>query len=278
MKAIVAPHDTSAWCLRIVCENGITIRLTDYPFDLTMSNSQIYRTDSGYSPSSLSEVSTLAPSAFDLEGIVGNGGITRDQIAGRIFDGAKIFLFRVDYLNPVEDYEECGCGWLGKTELIDGKYRIEMMSLSDALNEGVSVTCTPLCRHAFGSTGYAECGIALGPLTVTGTLTHVGSAAVVRDSTRGEAEDWFGAGTLRMTSGPNVGMRPVEIKSYAADGTISLQEPLYYLPSVGQTYEMIPGCRKRRTEDCKIKWNNVLNHGGFPDTPPSSTYQTVGTN
>lgn len=275
MKTIVAPYETSAWCLRLVCANGTVVGLTDYPYDLTMGNGQVYKTDAGYSPSSLIEVSTLAPSALDLEGIVGNGGITRDQIAGGIMDGAEMFLFRVDYLNPVEDYEECGRGWLGKTELVDEKYKIEMMSLSDALNEGVSVTCTPLCRHALGSQGYAECGLSLAALTVTGTLTHVTSASVIRDSSRGEASDWFGAGTFRMTSGPNVGMRPIEIKAYAANGTITLQEPLYFAPSPGDAYEMIAGCRKRRTEDCKNKHNNVVNFGGFPDLPPSSAYQST---
>lgn len=278
MKATVAPYETSAWCLRIVCENSTIIRLTDYPFDLVMSNGQVYESDSGYSASSLSEVSTLAPSALDLEGIVGHGGVSRAEIASGMLDGASLFLFRVDYLNPVEDYEECGRGWLGKTELIDDKYRIEMMSLSDALNESVTVTCTPLCRHDLGSSGYAECGVSLAPLTVTSTLTHVTNATVFRDSSRGEAADWFGAGTFRMTSGPNVGMRPIEIKSYAADGTITLHEPLYYLPTVGQSFEMIPGCRKRKTEDCKNKYNNILNFGGFPEAPPSSVYQSVGSN
>ena len=275
MKVTVANYETRVTCLRIVCANGTVVRLTDYPYDLTMSNGQVYKTDAGYSPSSLSEVSTLAPSAFDLEGIVGNGVVTRDQIAGGIMDGAEMFLFRVDYLNPVEDYEECGRGWLGKTELVDEKYKIEMMSLSDALNEGVSVTCTPLCRHDLGSQGYAECGLSLASLTVTGTLTHVTSASVIRDSSRGEASDWFGAGTFRMTSGPNVGMRPIEIKAYDSDGTITLQGPLYFSPAPGDMYEMIAGCRKRRTEDCKNKFNNVLNHGGFPDLPPSSAYQST---
>lgn len=278
MKSTVAPYETAAWCVRIECTNGTVIRMTDYVFDLTMSNGQIYKTDAGYSASSLSETNSLSPSALDVEGIIDIGGITRYQVASGVLDGASVYLFRVNYLAPVEDYEKCGRAFIGKTEIIDQKYRVEMMMLADALNESVSVQCTPLCRHAFGSTGYAECGVALGPLTVTGTITHVTDGTVFRDSARTEAIDWFGAGTLRMTSGDNVGMRAIEIKSYAADGTITLHDPLYFVPTIGDTYEMIPGCRKRRTEDCITKWDNILNFGGFPDLPPSSTYQSVGGN
>src|SRR5690606_9793479 len=98
--------------------------------------------------------------------------------------------------------------------------------------------------------------------TVTGTLTAVTSAAIVRDATRAEAADWFGAGTLRYTSGPNVGLKPLEIKRHEADGTIETFEPAYYPPSVGDAYELVPGCRKRLA-DCRDKWDNVVNFGGF---------------
>jgi hypothetical protein len=29
----------------------------------------------------------------------------------------------------------------------------------------------------------------------------------------------------------------------------------------------VPGCRKRRTEDCNPKFSNVVNFRGFPDVP-----------
>ena len=48
MKTTVAPFDTLAICLRIVCTNGTTIRVTRYPRDLVMSNGQVYLTGSGF--------------------------------------------------------------------------------------------------------------------------------------------------------------------------------------------------------------------------------------
>lgn len=112
--------------------------------------------------------------------------------------------------------------------------------------------------------------------TVTGTLTGVTSAAVFADSGRSEADDTFGAGTIQFTSGPNAGLKALEIKSFAG-GVITTYEPFYYLPVVGNSYSMVRGCRKRLS-DCqnRVGGSNVLNFGGFPWIPTGSTYAQVG--
>jgi len=48
------------------------------------------------------------------------------------------------------------------------------------------------------------------------------------------------------------------------------------LPQVGDTFVMIPGCRKR-LEDCRDKWVNIINFFGFTRIPTASTYQQIGT-
>ena len=275
MKTTVVANETAAWCVRIECTNGTTVRLTTYPFDLTMSNATVYLTDSGYEATAYQATSTMAPSAIDLEGIAGIAGISRDEIASGVFDGAKVLIFKTNFLSPVEDEEEVTAGWFGKATLEDEHYRIEGVSIVDALNESIAVTVTPGCRHTFGSQGYAECGIDLTTVDVTGTLTGITSSSVFRDSSRTEAADWFGAGTIRFTSGPNAGLKAFEIKSYAADGTITLHEPLYYVPTVGDAYVMTPGCRK--TFAACVAHGNGINFGGFKDMPLKSTYTQIGT-
>jgi uncharacterized phage protein (TIGR02218 family) len=98
---------------------------------------------------------------------------------------------------------------------------------------------------------------------------------VFQDTGRGEAADYFGAGTIEFTSGANAGLRAKGVRAYAADGTVTLFEPLHYLPVVGDTYSMVPGCRQR-LEDCRDKWNNVVNFGGFTFVPVGSKYGKVG--
>lgn len=272
MKTTVAPYGTSALCLRIVCTNGTTIRITRYPVDLAMSNGQVYQTGSGFDFTDYTSAAGFSPSAIDLEGILGFAGVTHDAVASGIFDNARAYLFACNYLNPVEDYEPIVASLLGKATLTDDGYRFEEMGLLDALNQSAGLTYTASCSHRFGD---SKCGKALGPLTVTGTLTTVSSDQIVRDSARLESADYFAYGTLQFTSGANAGLKPVEIKRHEADGTIEVFEPFYYVPAPGDSYTLIPGCRKRLA-DCRDKWNNVINHFGFPYMPTSSVYSARG--
>jgi len=146
------------------------------------------------------------------------------------------------------------------------------MSLIDALNQSVGKVYQAACPRTLGDAG---CTINLAAITVTGAITSVTSGSVFRDSSRSEAADWFGAGTIEFTSGANLGLKPMEIKSYAADGTITCYEPAYYTPVIGDAYALIPGCRKREA-DCRDKYGNIVNFFGFTRIPTASTYTKVG--
>lgn len=272
MKSTVSPYATSAKCLRIVCVNGTTVRLTRYPYDLTMSNGQVYKADSGYDFSAIVAEASFAASVVDLEGFVGVAGITLDQIASGVFDGARTYLFACNFLAPVEDYEELTSSILGKTTLEDDHYKIEEMSLIDLLGQGVGDTFSPGCKKKFGGTELFGCNKNLAAITVTGSVTSVTSPTIFRDSSRTEAVDWFGAGEITFTSGSNVGLAPVKIKDYAADGTVTLYDAPYYALTNGITYSMVPGCRKR-LEDCRDKWANILRFGGDPWVPTGAAYR-----
>lgn len=271
MKTTVAPYATRALCLRIVCTNGLTVRLTRYPYDLTMSNTQVYLTGSGFDFTAYSANTAFSAAAVDLEGFVGHAGITRDMIASGVFDNARAYLFACDFLAPVEDYEPLTASLLGKTSLHDDRYVIEEMGLIDVLNQSVGLTYTALCSHTFGD---ARCGISLAAITVNGAVNSVTSNSIIRDTSRSEAADYFTAGIITFTSGSNAGLKGQEIKAYAADGTIEVFEPFYYTPEVGDTFTIVPGCRKRKV-DCQ-GWDNVANAMAFWDIPTSSTYVQVG--
>ncbi len=275
MKTTVAPYGTIAMCLRIACTNGTTIRVTRYPKDLSMSNGQIYLTGSGYDLTGYESTNGFSPSSIDLEGILGFAGVTREAVASGVFDGARAYLFACNYLNPVEDYEPIAASFLGKATLTEQGYRFEEMALIDALNQTIGKTYTPACTNKFGGQEYAGCKVNLAPLTVTGTLSTVTSSTIMRDSTRTESADYFAYGTIQFTSGQNAGLKPLEIKRHEADGTIETFEPFYFTPAPGDVYTLIPGCRKR-LEDCRDKWNNVVNFGGFPNMPNASAYSQIG--
>jgi uncharacterized phage protein (TIGR02218 family) len=276
MKAVVADYRYRVLCLRIVPVLGTVVRLTHHPRDLKMSNGEVYLAFRGNDFSGYSAGASMSPAMVDLEGVLGFGGITRDQIASGVYDGARCYLFATSWRAPVEDQEPIVASLLGRTSLLDGRFKTEEMALVDALGQTVGDSYSPSCKKVFGGQEYAGCKIDLGPLTVTGSITSVVSASVLQDASRTEVADYFGAGTLRFTSGDNAGLPGIGIKRHEADGSIELFEPPHYPAAVGDDIELVPGCRKGKS-DCANKWNNILNFGGFSFVPTTSIYSQVGT-
>ena len=279
MKSTVADYRTRVLCLRIVPIAGSPIYLTDHPRDLVMSG-HTYLSTAGYEFTGYSAMSGFSPFSIDIEGIAGASGVTRAAVGSGLFDGARCYVFATSWAAPVEDEEPITAGIFGKSTLLDDRFQIGGVSLVDALNQSVGQTYGAQCPKAFCGQEYGGCMASLAANTVTGTLTGVTSASVFTDSARVEAADTFGAGTIQFTTGPNAGLKPLEIKSFAA-GVITTFEPFYYLPVVGNSYSMVRGCRKRLS-DCQARWNgtstysNVLNFGGFSWIPTDATYATVG--
>jgi len=280
MKSVVTDAELRVLCLRIMPVTGASIYLTDHPRDLTMSG-HTYLSTSGYEFTGYSATAGFAPGSLDLQGISGVAGISRAQISSGLFDGAVVSIFATSWSAPIEDEEPIVRGIFGKARLEDDRYTIDGLSLIDALNTARNDQFTAQCPKVFLSQGFAGCLVPVAPNTVTGSLTSVSSAALFTDTARGEASDTFAAGTIRFTSGPNAGLKALEILSFASGGVIATFEPFYYLPQIGDNYTMVRGCRKRR-QDCEAReggsgtFNNIVNFGGFPWVPTSSVYGQWG--
>ena len=280
MKSVVTDAELRVLCLRIMPVIGASIYLTDHPRDLTMSG-HTYLSTSGYEFTGYSATAGFAPGSLDLQGISGVAGISRAQIAAGLFDGAVVSIFATSWSAPIEDEEPIVRGIFGKARLEDDRYVIDGLSLIDALNTARNDQFTAQCPKVFLSQGFGGCLVPAAPNTVTGSLTSVSSAALFTDTARGEASDTFAAGTIRFTSGPNAGLKALEIRSFSAGGVIETFESFYYLPQIGDNYTMVRGCRKRQ-QDCELRqgvsgpYNNIVNFGGFPWVPTGSTYGQWG--
>lgn len=280
MKPHVADYQTRVICLRIVPVLGDTVRLTHYQTDLAMSNGEVYDSFQGYDFSGYEAVSSMAPGAVDLQGILGVAGISREAIASGVYDNARCYLFATSWTAPVEDEEPLTASTFGKATLVDDRFVIEEMVLIDALNQSVGSSYNAGCQKTFGnSTGplITRCNVNLAAITVTGTLTGVTDRLICRDSARAEAANYFAYGLLSFTTGANAGLKAIQVKRHEADGTLELFEAMPYAMAIGDAYSLIPGCRKR-LEDCRDKWSNVINFGGFPRIPTNNQAGQWGSN
>lgn len=293
MKPHVADYATRVNCVRIEpASDAPIVRLAGYPVDLTMSNGEVYLTESGYEFSGIDATTTFASQSLDLQGILQQGAISRDDLKAGVYDNARVYLFATSWTAPIEDEEPIGLGFFGKVNTDDDRYTVQIMGAIDVLSQSVGRSFAPSCPWTlFDETldgrvlpiSQSRCtgpranpdGPALADFKVTGSLTSVTDQYQFRDSARAEANDWFAYGAIRFTTGPNAGLKPLEIKAYTSNGTILLHEAMFYLPEVGDEYEMIPGCRKT-PDACKDKYGNKVNYGGQDHLPSPSTYQQRG--
>lgn len=86
---------------------------------------------------------------------------------------------------------------------------------------------------------------------------------------------YFDYGLMTFTSGLNAGLS-MEVKRYIT-GIIELQLPMPYPVAEGDTYSLVAGCGKRFNEDCKARYNNVVNFRGEPHIPGADQLLVVGT-
>jgi uncharacterized phage protein (TIGR02218 family) len=126
------------------------------------------------------------------------------------------------------------------------------------------VVFQPGCANAFGDAG---CGIDLGPLTVTATVTGTPSTTSI-PSSLAQPSGYFAMGTLTMTSGAASGAR--RTVSAFSGGTLTLSTPLPIAPTAGDTFTVTPGC-DRSFATCGTKWANQNRYRGCPWVPPPET-------
>ena len=293
MKAHVADYQTRTICVRLVAQDGTTLRWTTYPIDLVMSNSQSYLAGSGFEWTGYGATSSMSPDSVNLQGIVSSaiGMLDRDQIAVGKWDNARAYVFATSWTAPVEDEEEVTVFTFGQATLRDDTWVVEFMGLLDALNQTVGPIYSAQCQNTLfdqtlgGSliaTSRSRCtgprsapdGPQLATFLRTGTVTAVTSQYQFQDTARTEADEYFTSGQMRFTSGANAGLKAIQIKQSTSGGQIVLHEAAYYPIQLGDAYEITPGCRKRLV-DCQA-WNNVKNMNAFPHIPAPTEYTQIG--
>lgn len=292
MTRTVTNPERIVYCVRVVTKDGTAFRFAAYPHDLTMSNGQIYKSNQGYEATQIVIESTPTSAVWDLQGFFDVAGIDRDKVASNFMDSARVFYFATDWSAPVEDEEELSLGIMGKTDIVDEQYRIEVMGLIDALTQSVGSTFGPLCpwtlfdqnldgdvlpyqRSRCTGPRSAQDGPLIADYTETGTITGVTSQKVFTDSSRAEAAAYFDYGHIRFTSGDNAGLPSLSIKKHEAGGVITLYDATHYPVVIGDAYEIVPGCDKTKAT-CETKFANVINNGGFEDMAPPEAYKKFG--
>ena len=262
----IATRETSlAYALKVTREDGTIFGFTSHDVDSTVS-SQLYSAEPGLDVSSVVSAANASVDNLELTTLHDGTVFTTVDVFNGVWRNAAFQLFRYNWASPTDGIDKQVYGTFGEVELRQGLVSIELRGLKQYLQQPVGSASSKTCRARLGSTDKNNGGLCMKNLTTftyTGMLTHVTSNQVFRDSARAEALAWFDEGEITFTSGANNGIT-AKIKAHAANGTFTLALPLYGTVAIGNTYSVIAGCRKRLSEDCYTKFNNVLNFQGEP--------------
>jgi uncharacterized phage protein (TIGR02218 family) len=250
-----------ATCWKITRRDAVVLGFTDHPTDLTIAG-LLYQSALGYSATDVVTSGDLAVDNLNLQGFIDSPSITEPDLMAGVWDYAEVEIFEVITSNLGAGTRPLRRGRIGEVSLGRSVFEAELRGLAQAFSQQLCELTSPTCRAALGD---ARCGVDLGPITVTGTVTSVTSPRVWTDSTRSEAAGYFTFGKLTWTSGANAGYA-MEIKTHASGGVMTLQLPMPYALAVGDGYSLQPGCDKLLAT-CIAKFSNVDNFRGEPHLP-----------
>lgn len=273
--------DTRAQCWKITRLDGTEYAYTTHDEPIVYRGSTFIPCDS-LRASAISSTTASGAEAGDVEvtGLISDNGISEDDIANGLFDGATVEVYLVPWsTGSTSIARRLTKGVVVRFEHNPTQYVASVQTVGVKLTQSPLLTAyTAACRWDLGS---SECGIELDSTwietgSVTGTFARNAINATTyrtfADSSRTEADDYFTFGMLTWTSGNNVGLS-AEIKSFSGN-TFELWDVMPNEIEIGDAYEVTPGCAKTTT-DCSTKFSNLVNFGGFPNIPGrDSIYET----
>ena len=253
---------TLATLWKVTRVDGQVYGFTDHDQDLNVGGIT-YEAATGYTRSAVRASLGLAVDNLEVQGMLDSSAIAVDDIRGGLWDYAVVEVFLCNWADLAQGTLVLVKGKLG--QIRDGRSRFvaELRGMGQHLAQPFGRLYTPACDADLGD---ARCGINLGPLTVTGTLTGVTSKRVFADTARTEADGYFDHGEITFTSGNNNGLS-MEVKTHLlSGGALTLQLPMPFALQAGDAYSLTPGCDKSFAT-CVAKFANGVNFQGFPHLP-----------
>ncbi|MCO4848374.1 MAG: DUF2163 domain-containing protein [Yoonia sp.] len=267
-----ATHVCSCWA--VTRRDGVTFGFTDHDTALAFDNIA-FTPDSGLSAKAITSTTGLSVNNTEALGVLSADAITDADIEAGRFDGAEVKTWLVRW-DDVADREVKFTGSIGEIVREAGTYRAELRGQTEMLNQPQGRAYLKTCSAVLGD---ASCKV--------GTSDPAFRAETLIDDVTGDqvfrfvlaasyTDRWFEGGIMKVRSGTANGLEAA-IKSDETDGddrVITLWRPLPASIVQGDAVWLIAGCDKR-SETCRVKFDNLVNFQGFPDIPGDDWLMSV---
>lgn len=265
-------------CWAVVRGDGVSYGFTDHDRPLSFEDID-FKADSGLTAKALQQTSGLAVDNSEALGAISDAAITEEDISAGRFDGAEVRAWLVNWADMDQRILQFR-GTIGELRRSGGAFQAELRGLTEALNQPqgrvYQKPCTAVlgdkgCRFAFDVPGYV----------VELPVEVVEEARIFKFAEIGGFEPrWFEYGRFVVLTGEAEGLVGAIKNDLQTDNDreIELWEGFRAKIASGDLVRIEAGCDKR-SETCRLKFNNFLNYRGFPDIPGEDwlmSYPTSG--
>lgn len=243
----------------ITLRDGEVLRLASWDHDLVVDG-QTWQAAGALDASSGADASALTGGDRDALGVLTADVIRPQDIIGGRWDGAIVRHCSVDPRLPLARLRRTTLDFAA-AEYGDQAGEAVLLRLTQRAartQQPVGRILTRTCQYQLGD---SRCGVALGPITVTGTVTAVTDARSFSASALGTTST-YRHGRLVWLTGGNQKLQGI-VKSGGLSGAILLHEPMPVAIQIGDTFSVHPGC-DGTFATCRTKFSNGDRHGGFP--------------
>lgn len=261
-------------CWAIKRRDGRTFGFTDH--DRTLEFEGIwFRADTGLSALALQQSTGLSVDNSEAIGALNDASVREDEIEAGRFDGAEVRAWLVNWADVSERWLQFR-GTIGDIRRSGGAFNAELRGLTEALNRQLGRVYQKPCSAVVGD-GNCRFDLSAPGYSYEKVVENVDKLQVFKwPDLAGHEAGWFQRGKLVVLSGEAAGLWGT-IKKDHWDGfarVVVLWEPLRARLKVGDRIRLEAGCDKR-TETCRLKFNNLMNYQGFPDIPGEDWMMTV---
>ncbi len=247
---------TTLW--RVIARDGYGVDVTSATRPITYDG--VNYVPSTVSPSPEQLVENLDPSNMEVTLSMATAGVTKQDLLGGRWDGARVEIRHYDWANA--EVEQTWRGVLHSVVYDNGKMKAEVLDVALIFSQLVGNLYQDTCRADFGD---AACGKT--PATQTATVTgFVGREEFTVTLTEPEA-NFYQNGKVTFTSGANNGLsKEVRLSSQSgATLTVELLDAMRYAIAIGDAVTLYEGCA--HTFPACIKKGNAKRFRGEPNLP-----------
>lgn len=257
---------TLATCWRLTRTDGTVLGFTDHDVMLSFGGTD-YEPSGGLEGGEVASKLGAQTDTAEVVGVLSSDAIDADDIMIGRYDAAEVETWRVNW-RDVSQRLLLRRATIGEIVREDGRFRAELRSAQQVLNQTRGRIYSPLCDTVLGST---RCGVNLDDPAYKADAI----VSAVRDRNRIDVTGiesfdvaWFALGRASWSSGALDGRSEAVISHSRIGGAdvLSFAQPVGEWLQVGDSLMLTAGC-DRRFSTCRERFNNHLNFRGFPHIP-----------